>query len=270
MKRLKLNLDQLGQELEMLDLEHLHSIKGGTGSYGGYNSWEELWAAMQNGYVPPEGEYNPGGYGDYGWGDYGNYGGYNGGWPHWYGGGYGDYGTGGYGGYGGVFPGTPHDCFILCFKEVHNQKFGGTTYFGPNNSYIFDTVQDHAVGVGGMPYPINEYGVPYEAAYSSLSSSFENVSRISSINDLTSSLVSESSVILGLNWNGTNDGHAVILKSVYVEYGVKKYEIYDPQNPDNSGHYYEDFFSSTFNFVEAYVIGNQDNFDQFTHNLGFN
>ncbi|MBE8721370.1 T6SS effector amidase Tae4 family protein [Sphingobacterium pedocola] len=98
MKRLKLNLDQLGEELEMLDPEHLHSIKGGTGSYGGYNSWEELWAAMQNGYVPPEGEYNPGGYGDYGWGDYG---GYNGGWPDWYGGGYGDYGTGGYGNYGG-------------------------------------------------------------------------------------------------------------------------------------------------------------------------
>ncbi|WP_202912471.1 hypothetical protein [Sphingobacterium olei] len=104
MKRLKLNLDQLGQELEILDLEHLHSVKGGTGSYGGYNSWEELWAAMQNGYVPPEGDYYPGGsggYGDYGWNDYGNYGGYNGGWPDWYGGGYGDYGTGGYGNYGG-------------------------------------------------------------------------------------------------------------------------------------------------------------------------
>ncbi|WP_196939336.1 hypothetical protein [Sphingobacterium pedocola] len=119
MKRLKLNLDQLGQELEMLDLEHLHSIKGGTGSYGGYNSWEELWAAMQNGYVPPEGEYNPGGYGDYGnFGGYGDpnnpieipgvdigggYGGYFDDdwddWTPWGPGGYGGYYEGGYGGY---------------------------------------------------------------------------------------------------------------------------------------------------------------------------
>ena len=107
MKRLKLNLDQLGQELEMLDNEHLRGIKGGWeggyGAYGGYNSWEELWEAMQNGYIPPEGDYYPGGYGEYGWGDYGNYGGYNGGWPWWYspGGDYGGYNGGGYGGYGG-------------------------------------------------------------------------------------------------------------------------------------------------------------------------
>ncbi|MBD1424446.1 hypothetical protein [Sphingobacterium arenae] len=107
MKRLKLNLDQLGKELEMLDNEHLCSIKGGWdggyGAYGGYNSWEELWEAMQNGYVPPEGDYNPGGYsgyGDYGWGDYGSYGGYNGGWPGWFPPGSGGY-FGGYGGYGG-------------------------------------------------------------------------------------------------------------------------------------------------------------------------
>ena len=42
MKRLKLNLDQLGKELEMLDNEHLRGIKGGWdggyGAYGGYNS----------------------------------------------------------------------------------------------------------------------------------------------------------------------------------------------------------------------------------------
>ncbi|SDJ04339.1 hypothetical protein SAMN04487898_101157 [Pedobacter sp. ok626] len=114
MKRLKLNLDQLSEELEMLDPEHLRGIKGGygesggSGGYGGYNSWEELWNAMQNGYVPPEGTYNPGGSGGYG-----NYGGYNGGWPGWYppggSGGYGGYSPsggygGGYGGYGGPNP----------------------------------------------------------------------------------------------------------------------------------------------------------------------
>src|SRR5690606_380529 len=126
MKRLKLNLDQLGKELEMLDNEHLRGIKGGWdggyGAYGGYNSWEELWEAMQNGYVPPEGDYNPGGYGgygDYGWDDYGNYGGYNGGWPWWYspGGDYGGYGS--YGGYGGYQPRKTLN--TTAFKDV----FGG-------------------------------------------------------------------------------------------------------------------------------------------------
>src|SRR5690606_42072714 len=107
MKRLKLNLDQLGQELEMLDNEHLRGIKGGWeggyGAYGGYNSWEELWEAMQNGYIPPEGDYYPGGYGESGGGDDGHYGGYHGGWT-WGdspGGGSGGHNGGGCGGWGG-------------------------------------------------------------------------------------------------------------------------------------------------------------------------
>jgi len=78
MKRLKLNLDQLGQELETLELKYLRGIKGGSGEYGGYDSMGDLWNAMQNGYIPPEGTYTPGGYGGYGdWGDFGGYGGYN-------------------------------------------------------------------------------------------------------------------------------------------------------------------------------------------------
>ncbi|WP_202616851.1 hypothetical protein [Arcticibacter tournemirensis] len=115
MKRLKLNLDQLGEELGILDPGYLQGIKGGygnsNGGYGGYNSWQELWDAMQNGYLPPAGTYNPGGSGSYGgygnYGGYSGYGGYNGGWPGWYppggGGGYGGGGSynGGYGSYGG-------------------------------------------------------------------------------------------------------------------------------------------------------------------------
>lgn len=118
MKRLKLNLDQLSEQLEMLDAEYLRGIKGGygesgggSGGYGGYSSWEELWNAMQNGYIPPEGTYNPGGTGGYGgYSGEGGYGGYNGGWQGWYppggSGGYGGYSPsggygGGYGGYGG-------------------------------------------------------------------------------------------------------------------------------------------------------------------------
>src|SRR5690606_39881160 len=106
------------------------------------------------------------------------------------------------------------------------------------------------------------------ATYSSLYFSFDNVSKVSALEDLSSSLVNGNSVILALTWNGSNDGHAVILKRVYEEYGVKRYEIHDPQNPDNSGHYYEDGFNLMFNFVEAYVIGDQDHYDQFSSNHG--
>ena len=70
MKKLKLNLERLGEELEILDPVYLTGIKGGFGnseqggSYGGYSSWEDLWYAVQKGYVPPEGTYSP--RGDYG------------------------------------------------------------------------------------------------------------------------------------------------------------------------------------------------------------
>jgi len=107
MKRLKLNLDELSRELEMLDAEYLRGLKGGYGEYGGYNSWEELFAAMQNGYIPPDGTYYPGGDPSGTGGDYGNYngyGGYNNQWPGGYppgtDGEYGNYNPGGeYGGY---------------------------------------------------------------------------------------------------------------------------------------------------------------------------
>jgi len=38
MKRLKLNLEELSKELEMLDAEYMRGLKGGYGEYGGYNS----------------------------------------------------------------------------------------------------------------------------------------------------------------------------------------------------------------------------------------
>lgn len=152
MKRLKLNLDQLGNELEMLDNEHLRGIKGGWdggyGAYGGYNSWEELWEAMQNGYVPPEGDYNPGGYGDYGgyWGNFGGYGGYDNPIPipevivyGGYGGGYGGYYNGGYGGYYG---GT-------------NSIFGNSGYWNFENGQ-FVWIGDGGTGTVSTGYSAND------------------------------------------------------------------------------------------------------------------
>src|SRR5690606_38111153 len=170
MKRLKLNLDQLGNELEMLDNEHLCGIKGGWdggyGAYGGYNSWEELWEAMQNGYVPPEGDYNPGGYGgygDYGWGDYGNYGGYNGGWPGWYppGGDYGGYGSyGGYngGGYGGYGGGQPYMSELAFGRLFHYYPRSND---GSNAAPSSDSYADHqcAIRIGKMF--IDAYGTNF-------------------------------------------------------------------------------------------------------------
>ncbi|MOA49201.1 hypothetical protein D3C78_1720530 [compost metagenome] len=53
MKRLKLNLDQLSEELEMLDPEHLRGIKGGygesggSGGYGGYNGGPNPSATLE-------------------------------------------------------------------------------------------------------------------------------------------------------------------------------------------------------------------------------
>ncbi|MFD2895627.1 hypothetical protein [Sphingobacterium arenae] len=145
MKRLKLNLDQLGKELEMLDNDHLRGIKGGWdggyGAYGGYNSWEDLWEAMQNGYVPPEGDYNPGGYGGY-WGDFGGYGGYNNPIPipgvniyGGYGGGYNgyddyweDYYGGYYGNYGGYYTGAYGGYYNGGYGGYYNGGYGG--YYG--------------------------------------------------------------------------------------------------------------------------------------------
>lgn len=163
---------------------------------------------------------------------------------------------------------TPYDCFILCFREIYQQKFGSSDFLGYNNSYIYNTVQHHSPGTGGMPYPINEYGVTLGAAYNSLHASFDNVSKILSVGDLTPSSVNSNSVILAVQWASTGMGHALVLKSVYYESGVKKYEIYDPQDPSVSGHYTEDYFMTSFNFAEAYVIGAQDNHNQFMYNQG--
>src|SRR5690606_34557619 len=121
---------------------------GGYGAYGGYNSWEELWEAMQNGYVPPEGDYNPGGYGDYGgyWGNFGGYGGYDNPIPipevivyGGYGGGYGGYYNGGYGGYYG---GT-------------NSIFGNSGYWNFENGQ-FVWIGDGGTGTVSTGYSAND------------------------------------------------------------------------------------------------------------------
>jgi len=143
MKRLKLNLDELSRELEMLDAEYLRGLKGGYGEYGGYNSWEELWEAMQHGYQPPEGTYYPGGdptdgsYGNYnGYGGYSGYGNYGGGWQGWfpgwgYGGDYGGYNyPSGYGGYSSgymtYYDGKYHFNLPISSDKDINIDFGET------------------------------------------------------------------------------------------------------------------------------------------------
>lgn len=140
MKRLKLNLDQLSEELEMLDFAHLHSIKGGygesggtNGGYGGYSSWEELWNAMLNGYVPPEGTYTPGGSGGYG-----GYGGY---YPS---GGYG----GGYGGYGADPTATTN------LLNYVNSNFSG---FFSNNPNVMVIVTDAIPTSTGYTYDTSSH-----------------------------------------------------------------------------------------------------------------
>jgi|GEM_PF-2344367 len=147
MKRLKLNLDELSRELEMLDAEYLRGLKGGYGEYGGYNSWEELWKAMQHGYQPPAGTYYPGGDPtDGSYGNYNEYGGYNNQWPGGYPpgtdgnyGNYGDYGTGGYGsygeygGYGGPFPKITFDILWNSYQEA---QANGDPAHPSNDGYV--------------------------------------------------------------------------------------------------------------------------------------
>jgi len=108
MKKLKLNLDQLSEELEILDFEYLRGVKGGYGDagggYGDYGYYTGYGGTPDDPIELDEVEVN-GGYGGYG-GDGG--GSYNGGWPGWFppswpetggdSGGYSPIG-GGYGGY---------------------------------------------------------------------------------------------------------------------------------------------------------------------------
>jgi len=110
MKKLKLNLDQLSEELEILDFEYLRGVKGGYGDtgggYGDYGYYTGYGGTPDDPIELDEVEVN-GGYGGYGGGDSG------GGWPGWFppawpgtggdtGGDTGGYAPigGGYGGYG--------------------------------------------------------------------------------------------------------------------------------------------------------------------------
>ncbi|SDJ04416.1 hypothetical protein SAMN04487898_101159 [Pedobacter sp. ok626] len=243
MKRLKLNLDQLSEELEMLDPEHLRGIKGGygesggSGGYGGYNSWEELWNAMQNGYVPPEGTYNPGGAGGYGgYSGEGGYGGYNGGGPGWYppggsggyggyspsggyGGGYGGYGgSGGYGGYmGAVDPSW--DCVLNCFDYLDGSSHDWNFYnfsihynLGYNGADYGGVFTEHIVNIGGFG----------GMAVTELSSGFSMSS---------DGKVGGNHVMITYNTGVAGAGHAVIAEGWYNDAndgGKLKIEFYDP------------------------------------------
>lgn len=113
MKKLKLNLEKLGEEMELLDMEFSKSIKGGDGGDGGYGSYGGGGGYGEGGYswenylddVTIYGSYGGNsGTGGYGTGGTGGGGVYD---PNWWwnpnptegSGGYGN--TGGTGGYGG-------------------------------------------------------------------------------------------------------------------------------------------------------------------------
>jgi|GEM_PF-6744333 len=173
MKRPKLNLDELSKELEMLDAEYLRGLKGGYGEYGGYNTWEELWEAMQNGYQPPEGTYYPGGDPSGTGGDYGNdngYGGYNNQWPGGYppgtDGEYGDYGMGGeYGDYGG-YAGYEHLTSDLIDRIQNNYSLFFSSFHDTIVKSGSDVPSGYTMGSDGeyiSPQGVTTYGITYKS-----------------------------------------------------------------------------------------------------------
>lgn len=237
MKKLKLNLDQLGEELGILDPGYLHSIKGGygnygggSGGYGGYNSWKELWYAMQNGYVPPEGTYNPGGAGSYGgygnYGGYGGYGGYNGGWPGWYppgtGGGY------GYGSYGGYGPGGYSTQYGNCI-------FDTLTYLSEVHGLGSSYDQTYWLNVYRAQNGDNQFGHDSNGNMTGVATSTQIMLNLMNNNfdveaidasNLNSTLTSGARVLASLSNLGSNgEGHSIII-NCRKDNGL--YEIYDP------------------------------------------
>lgn len=77
MKKLKLDFDQLGEELEILDLDYLRGVKGGYGSTGGYGGYEGNYAGYgtEDNPIPLDEVEIDGGYGGYGNNGGGNTGG---------------------------------------------------------------------------------------------------------------------------------------------------------------------------------------------------
>lgn len=232
MKRLKLNLGQLGEELGLLNFECLQGIKGGYGnsggSYGGYNSWQELWYAMQNGYMPPEGTYNPGGYGGYngGWPGWYSPGGSYGGWPGWYSPGMGgDDGAGGYGGYGGYGDPLPNgDCLFnmvaymldgntyeaQCYKDELISQYHFTQKTLPNGQPAYEY----------YPADVAAYMRSYRPGYTI---SFDGTPTANEIQ----SVLSRSGGKVGASYNG----HNYMIEKVYSDGYV---QMTDPSNPGNS------------------------------------
>jgi len=240
MKRLKLNLDQLGEELGILDPGYLQGIKGGygnsSGSYGGYNSWQELWDAMQNGYLPPAGTYNPGGSGSYGgygnYGGYSSYGGYNGGWPGWYppgtGGGYGGYGSGSYGSYGSYGPGGYSTQFGNCI-------FDTLTYLSEIHGLGSSYDQTHWLNVYRAQNGDHQFGHDSNGNMTGVATSTQIMLNLMDNNfdveavdprNLDSTLRSGTRVLASLSNLGPNgEGHSIIIDSRNPD---GTYNIYDP------------------------------------------
>src|SRR5690606_5981604 len=209
---------------------HLRGIKGGWdggyGAYGGYNSWEELWEEMQNGYVPPEGDYNPGGYGDYGWGDYGSYGGYNGGWPGWDypGGDYGGYGSyGGYGGYGGYGSGVGIEgwCYFYTLDYL-STYLGGSTDI---NGYISMFGQEYGYMPGEM-LP-NRYQGTSRSEYIQFTSYMFNSRYMYTDAQVNQNLNAGNPVMAVLD-RGSGVGHSVVIQGYNQTTG--QYTYIDPSN----------------------------------------
>ncbi|SDF79300.1 hypothetical protein SAMN05421827_101568 [Pedobacter terrae] len=227
---LKLSLDALREEMTLIDQSDLSMLKGGTGNYGAYNSWEDMYAAMQNGYVPPAGSYSPGGGNNGGYGGYGQYGGY-GGYTNWwedpnYFGGSGSGGYGSYGGYGGYSStnATPYGNCVFDTLTYLSGIYGGTQYSQEHwLNYYRSQNSDNMINR-------NSQGVMTGVTTSTdimlnLMSNYFSVQSVAPSN-LNATLTSGKRVLANLaNQGPDGEGHSIIIN---CRNGDGTYEIYDP------------------------------------------
>ena len=126
MKKLKLNLEQLSEQMELLDIDYLKGIKGGYGDEGGYGEYGDFagyGGTPENPIDLDEVEITSGGTSGGFWGSS---------LPSWWGGtgstGTGSGGTGGTGGYTGGYTGvSPEHQYYIEEKYMNMLNATGTT-----------------------------------------------------------------------------------------------------------------------------------------------